>query len=97
MGRKYTEAQKKASLTYQRNKAQIKITTEIEQRDEIKKYAESKGMSVTELFLGLIKEDMRKNNVDKIYTDCTDSLHEIIDKETFDTVQIISTDKESGS
>lgn len=61
MGKEYTEAQKKASLTYQRSKAQIKITTEKEQRDAIKRYAESKGVSVTELFLNLVKEDMLKN------------------------------------
>lgn len=68
MGNKYTEAQKKASITYQRKKAQIKITTEKEQRDEIKKYAESKGVTVTEMFLDLVYKDMEKNidNYDEI-------------------------------
>ena len=82
MGNKYTEAQKKAALTYQRNKAQIKITTEKEQREEIKRYAESKGMSVTELLLGLVKEDMAKelNKHDTIYTLEPERLPENIDK-----------------
>lgn len=82
MGKEYTEAQKKASLTYQKNKAQIKITTEKEQRDEIKKYAESKGLSVTELLLGLVKEDMAKelNQYDAIYTLDSERLPENIDQ-----------------
>jgi len=96
MGNKYTEAQKKASLIYQRSKAQIKITTEKEQRDEIKRHAESKGMSVTELFLGLVKEDMLKN-ADTIYTDRPDSLHEIVDNETMDKVKIITPDEKEDN
>lgn len=92
MGNKYTEAQKKASLAYQRNKAQIKITTEKEQRDQIKKYAESKGLSVTDLFLNLVYEDMAKNadKIDKIYVsrpinlDKTPTDKEVLDKTVID-------------
>lgn len=79
MGKEYTEAQKRASLTYQRNKAQIKITTEKEQREEIKRYAESKGLSVTELFLNLVREDMLKES-DTIVTRYPERLSESIDR-----------------
>lgn len=56
MGKNYTETQKGASLTYQRKRAQIKTASEKEQREEIKKYAESKGASVTDLFMDSLKE-----------------------------------------
>ena len=58
MGREYTEAQKKASLAYQQNKAQIKITVSKEQRDQYQKHAESKGISLTALIVELLEKDM---------------------------------------
>lgn len=65
MGKNYTEAQKKASLKYQANKAQIKITVDVDQRDTYKKYAESKKTTLTALIIKLldreIKNDGREN------------------------------------
>lgn len=55
MAEKYTEAQKRASLKYQADKAQIKITVSTEQREKYKKLAESKGVTLTELIVGLLE------------------------------------------
>lgn len=54
MAEKYTEAQKRASLKYQSNKAQIKIWVSIEQREKYKKLASDKGVSLTELIVSLL-------------------------------------------
>lgn len=54
MADKYTEAQKRASLKYQADKAQIKITVSTDQRDRYKKLAESKGVTLTELIVSLL-------------------------------------------
>ena len=58
MGKDYTEAQKRASLKYQANKAQIKITVSKEQRDKFQKHAESKGLPLTQLILDLLNKDI---------------------------------------
>ena len=56
MGKEYTEAQKRASLNYQKNKAQIKITVTPEQRKHYKALAESKGLSLTQLIIKLLED-----------------------------------------
>lgn len=58
MGEKYTAAQKRASLKYQENKAQIKITVDKEQRDKYKRHAESKNTTLTGLIIELLNKDM---------------------------------------
>ena len=58
MGNKYTEAQKRASLNYQKDKAQIKITVSKKQREAYQKHAESKGTDLTKLIVGLLEKDM---------------------------------------
>lgn len=55
MGEKYTEAQKRASLKYQANKAQIKITVSPDQRERYQKLASSRGKSLTELIVELLE------------------------------------------
>ena len=60
MGNKYTDSQKKASLKYQSNKAQIKITVDVNQRDAYKKHAESKNTTLKALIVNLLDEDMKK-------------------------------------
>jgi predicted DNA binding CopG/RHH family protein len=56
MAGRYTEAQKRASLNYQKDKAQIKITVTKEQREAYQKLAKSKGLTVT----ALVKEVLDK-------------------------------------
>lgn len=58
MANKYTEAQKKASLKYQSNKAQIKITVDKSQRDSYQKHAENKNTTLTALIVDLLNKDM---------------------------------------
>lgn len=58
MADKYTEAQKRASLKYQANKAQIKITVDKEQRDKYQRHAASKGVALTTLITDLLDKDM---------------------------------------
>lgn len=58
MGNKYTEAQKRASLNYQKDKAQIKITVSKEQRDNFQRHAERKKTTLTALIVDLLNKDM---------------------------------------
>ena len=51
---KYTEAQKRASLKYQQDKAQIKITVSKEQREKYQKLASDRGVTLTELIVSLL-------------------------------------------
>ena len=55
MAEKYTKAQKRASLKYQADKAQIKITVTQEQRDRYQKLAAERGVSLTKLIVGLLE------------------------------------------
>lgn len=55
MAEKYTEAQKRASLKYQQDKAQIKITVTPEQRDKYQKLASDRGVSLTKLIVDLLE------------------------------------------
>lgn len=56
MGKEYTEAQKRASLKYQQNNAQIKITVTKEQRDKYQAKAVDRGLSLTQLIVKLLEE-----------------------------------------
>lgn len=60
MGAKYTEAQKKASLNYQKNKAQIKITVNPEQRDKYQEYAKTQNTNLTKLIIDLLEKEINK-------------------------------------
>ncbi len=56
MGKEYTEAQKKASLKYQADKAQIKITVSPDQREKYKALASSRGLNLTQLIVKLLED-----------------------------------------
>ena len=56
MANKYTDAQKKASLKYQADKAQIKITVTPEQRERFQKLASDRNKSLTKLIVDLLEE-----------------------------------------
>lgn len=60
MAEKYTEAQKRASIKYQKERAQIKITIPKEQRERWQKHAAQKGISMTELITELIENNIKK-------------------------------------
>lgn len=55
MAEKYTEAQKRASLKYQADKAQIKITVTPDQRDRYQKLAAERGVTLTKLIVDLLE------------------------------------------
>lgn len=65
MGNKYTEAQKRASLNYQKDKAQIKITVSKEQRDQFQQHAENKNTTLKALIVDLLNEDIKNTRVKK--------------------------------
>lgn len=58
MANKYTEAQKRASLNYQKGKAQIKITVSKEQRELYQQHAERKGITLTALITNLLNKEI---------------------------------------
>ena len=60
MSGKYTDAQKKASLDYQRKMAQLKITVTKEERDLYQKHANKKGVTLTTLIKELLYKDIKK-------------------------------------
>lgn len=62
MGGTYTEAQKKASLNYQKSKAQIKITVNKEQRDRYQEYAKNINKSLTNLIVDLLEKEIKGAN-----------------------------------
>lgn len=62
MGGKYTEAQKKASLKYQSDKAQIKLTVAPEQHQRYHQHAQKKGISLTKLIVSLLEKDIEETN-----------------------------------
>ena len=59
MGEKYTEAQKRASLKYQADKAQIKIMVTPEQRERYQKLATDRGVSLTQLIVKLLENNIK--------------------------------------
>lgn len=59
MAEKYTEAQKRASLKYQADKAQIKITVTPEQRESYQKLASERGKSLTQLIVDLLEDSIK--------------------------------------
>lgn len=64
MANKYTEAQKRASLNYQKGKAQIKITVSKEQRERYQQHAERGGVALTRLITDLLDRDIKTNGVE---------------------------------
>lgn len=60
MANKYTEAQKRASLNYQKGKAQIKITVSREQRELYQQHAERKGLTLTALITNLLNKEIEE-------------------------------------
>lgn len=58
MGRKYTEAQKRASINYQKSKSQIKITVDQSMRDRYQEHAKKKGTTLTQLIIALLEKDI---------------------------------------
>lgn len=59
MANKYTEAQKRASLKYQADKAQIKITVTPDQRDRYQKLATDRGVTLTKLIVDLLENNIK--------------------------------------
>lgn len=62
MGGTYTEAQKKASLNYQKSKAQIKITVSKKQRERYQEYAKSVNKTLTDLIVDLLEREIEGAN-----------------------------------
>lgn len=60
MAEKYTEAQYRASMKYQQDRAQIKITVDKEQREKYQAYAKEKGISLTELIVNLLENEINR-------------------------------------
>ena len=60
MSGRYTDAQKKASLDYQKKMAQLKITVTKEERDLYQKHANKKGVTLTTLITELLYKDIKK-------------------------------------
>lgn len=56
----YNDAQKRASLKYQKAMAQVKITITKEQREQWQNHAKKKGVTLTALITELIENDMKK-------------------------------------
>ena len=57
----YTEAQKRATMKYMKEKLhEIRFRVPKEQAEKIKLHAEEKGLSVRAYILGLIENDMKK-------------------------------------
>lgn len=69
MANKYTEAQKRASLNYQKGMAQVKITVSKEQRDQFKRLAERQGVTLTQLVLRLLHQELRNQEQSDIDAD----------------------------
>ena len=59
MANKYTEAQKRASLKYQAEKAQIKITVTPDQRDRYQKLASDRSVTLTKLIVDLLEDNIK--------------------------------------
>lgn len=57
MGRKYTDAQKKATLKYQENKVKIQILVTPDQREIYRQLAKSRGMNLTKLIISLLEKE----------------------------------------
>ena len=57
----YNESRKNASIKYIKEKRdKLGLNLPKGKKDEYKAFAESKGMSLTELFIKLIEEEMQK-------------------------------------
>ena len=54
---RYTDAQKKASMKYQQERAQIKITVSKKQREKYQELAAERNMSMTELIVSLLEKE----------------------------------------
>lgn len=57
MGRKYTDAQKKAILKYQEDKVKIQILVTPDQREIYRQLAKNKGMNLTKLIINLLEKE----------------------------------------
>lgn len=60
MGKEYTEAQKKASIAYQKERKYIKAWVTPQQHAEYTAHAQSKGMPLGTLITELLENDMKK-------------------------------------
>lgn len=61
MGAKYTEAQKRASMNFQKKNSQIKITVSKEQCERYRNHAKNRGIDMTKLIISLIEKDIKEN------------------------------------
>ena len=61
MGSKYTEAQKKASAKYMKEKRdKLTLNLPLGDKERYKAHAESKGKSLTGLIVELLEDDIKK-------------------------------------
>lgn len=62
MGNKYTDAQKRAAEKYKATRReQLNLDVPKGVKEKYKAYAQSKGVSLTKLFMELIEKDMQEN------------------------------------
>lgn len=72
MGNKYTDAQKRAAEKYKATRReQLNLDVPKGVKEKYKAYAQSKGVSLTKLFMELIEKDMQENGF--IFDDTTEN------------------------
>lgn len=72
MGNKYTDAQKRAAEKYKATRReQLNLDVPKGVKERYKAYAQSRGVSLTKLFMELIEKDMQENGF--IFDDTTEN------------------------
>ena len=62
MGREYTEAQKRASLEYQKSKSRVQVWLTPEQKTKYQSYAQSKDLKLSELVVNALEAYINKES-----------------------------------
>lgn len=71
MGNKYTDSQRRAAEKYKATRReQLNLDVPKGVKEKYKAYAQSKGVSLTKLFMELINKDMQENGF--VYDDTTE-------------------------
>ena len=61
MGREYTEAQKRASLEYQKNKTRVQVWLTPEQKQKYQIYAYDKDLTLSELVVNALDQYIKRD------------------------------------
>lgn len=61
MGKEYTEAQKRASLNYQKNKSRVQVWLTPEDKIKYQSYADSKDLKLSELVVKALDEYIKRD------------------------------------